>query len=66
MIWEMSSDLDNKHTVASGMQKTLYYAHCLDLPFLFSSNGDGFQFHDRTGLRDTTESALTMDAFPTP
>jgi type I restriction enzyme R subunit len=57
---------DNKHTIASGMQQALGYADCLDVPFVFSSNGDGFQFHDRTGLGDDTESTLGMDAFPSP
>ena len=40
---------DNKHTVGDGMQQALDYATTLDIPFVFSSNGDGFVFHDRTG-----------------
>ena len=31
------------------MQQALAYAETLDVPFVFSSNGDGFLFHDRTG-----------------
>ena len=31
------------------MQQGLAYAETLDVPFVFSSNGDGFLFHDRTG-----------------
>ncbi len=57
---------DNKHSIASGMQQALGYADCLDVPFVFSSNGDGFQFHDRTGLGDQTESTLAMEEFPSP
>ena len=36
---------DNKHSVGSGMQQALGYADALDVPFVFSSNGDGFLFH---------------------
>ena len=40
---------DNTHSVGDGMQQGLDYATTLDIPFVFSSNGDGFVFHDRTG-----------------
>ena len=40
---------DNKHSVGDGMQQALDYAEILNIPFVFSSNGDGFVFHDRTG-----------------
>ncbi len=33
---------DNKHTLGDGMQQGLDYANSLDIPFVFSSNGDGF------------------------
>ena len=36
-----------------GMQQALAYAETLDVPFVFSSNGDGFLFHDRTGTLAT-------------
>jgi type I restriction enzyme, R subunit len=49
---------DNKHHVASGMQQALGYAKALDIPFVFSSNGDAFAFHDRTGTFPETESEL--------
>ena len=39
---------DNTHSIGSGMQQALGYAETLDIPFVFSSNGDGFLFHDRT------------------
>ena len=38
----------------------------LDIPFVFSSNGDGFVFHDRTGASAATETNLALDAFPSP
>jgi type I restriction enzyme R subunit len=31
------------------MAQALEYAATLDVPFVFSGNGDGFLFHDRTG-----------------
>ena len=43
---------DNNHSVGAGMQQALDYATTLDVPFVFSSNGDAFVFHDRTGLSD--------------
>jgi type I restriction enzyme, R subunit len=36
------------------------------VPFVFSSNGDGFLFHDRTGTFPAIEQALTLDEFPSP
>jgi len=41
---------DNKHTIKSGMQQALDYAKILDIPCVFSSNGDGFYFHDKFHL----------------
>lgn len=57
---------DNKHSLGDGMQQALAYSDALDAPFVFSSNGDGFLFHDRTGLYGKTESTLTLDEFPSP
>jgi type I restriction enzyme, R subunit len=37
---------DNNHSVGDGMQQALDYATTLNIPFVFSSNGDGFVFHD--------------------
>ena len=39
---------DNKHSVEDGIQQALDYAEKLNIPFAFSSNGDGFIFHDKT------------------
>ena len=57
---------DNKHSVGAGMQQSLNYAETLGVPFVLSSNGDGFLLHDRTGLAEQTEQALSLDAFPDP
>lgn len=57
---------DNNHSVGDGMQQGLDYAATLDIPFVFSSNGDGFVFHDRTGQSATIETNLGLDAFPSP
>ena len=58
---------DNNHSVRAGMQQALEYARILDIPCVFSSNGDGFLFHDRTATTGTTlETELGMDDFPTP
>ena len=57
---------DNTHSVGAGMQQALRYAEMLDVPFAFSSNGDGFLFHDRTGMGTKVETELTLDQFPSP
>lgn len=57
---------DNNHGVGDGMQQALGYAESLNVPFVFSSNGDAFVFHDRTGTSAVTESNLPLDEFPSP
>ncbi len=53
---------DNKHSVSFGLQQAMTYAQMLDLPFAYSSNGDGFFEHDfLTGA----ERQLSLDEFPT-
>jgi type I restriction enzyme R subunit len=57
---------DNKHSVRAGIQQALDYAQILDIPCVFSSNGDGFLFHDRTATDGNIETELDIDSFPTP
>ncbi|MFM7635081.1 MAG: DEAD/DEAH box helicase family protein, partial [Cyanobacteriota bacterium] len=60
---------DNSQALGAGMQQALAYSDALGvphLPFVFSSNGDGFLFHDRTGQADTVESVLALEHFPRP
>ena len=57
---------DNTHAIGDGMQQGLEYAETLSIPFIFSSNGDGFLFHDRTGASAERETTLGLDAFPSP
>ena len=57
---------DNNHSVGDGMQQALDYAATLNIPFVFSSNGDAFVFHDRTGQSAQKEANLTLDQFPSP
>src|SRR5271165_902263 len=54
---------DNNHSVGSGMQQALDYAVTLNIPFVFSSNGDGFVLHDRTGTSMEKEATFSLDAF---
>ena len=42
----------NIYPVGQGMQQALDYADILDLPVVFSSNGDGFLEHDKSGFSD--------------
>ena len=57
---------DNTHAVGDGIQQALDYAETLNIPFVFSSNGDGFVFHDRTGESAEQETTLGLDGFPPP
>ena len=53
---------DNNHSVSFGLQQAMTYAQMLDLPFAYSSNGDGFMEHDfLTGL----EREISLEEFPT-
>ncbi|MCS6824845.1 MAG: DEAD/DEAH box helicase family protein, partial [Cytophagaceae bacterium] len=57
---------DNNHSVGAGIQQALGYAEILDIPCVFSSNGDGFLFHDRTATDGNIETEIGLDNFPTP
>ncbi|WYB27955.1 DEAD/DEAH box helicase family protein [Thioclava sp. GXIMD4215] len=57
---------DNRHAIGDGMQQALTYAQMLRVPFAFSSNGDGFLFHDATGQSPLVETTLGLDNFPSP
>lgn len=52
---------DNNHSISHGLQQAMVYAQMLDLPFAYSSNGDGFAEHDfLTGK----ERILQLNEFP--
>jgi type I restriction enzyme, R subunit len=57
---------DNNHAVGDGMQQALDYAEILDVPFAYSSNGDGFLEHDRLATHGVVERELSLDDFPSP
>jgi len=57
---------DNNYSVGAGMQQALEYAEILDVPFAYSSNGDAFLEHDRTGKSCVVEREIPLDQFPTP
>lgn len=57
---------DNKHSIGAGMQQALGYANSLDVPFVYSSNGDGFLEHDKTSQSGVLEKELSLNAFPSP
>lgn len=57
---------DNNHSVGAGMQQALEYAEILDLPFAYSSNGDAFLEHDRTGNGIVVEREIPLAEFPSP
>ena len=53
---------DNNHSVSHGLQQAMNYAKMLDVPFAYSSNGDGFAEHDfLTGK----ERMFGLEDFPT-
>ena len=54
---------DNNHSLGAGMQQGINYADILDIPFVYSSNGDGFLEHD---MKNGIEREITLDKFPSP
>ena len=57
---------DNQHAMGAGMAQAINYATLLDVPFSFSSNGDGFVFRDATLATGVLEQNLTLEEFPSP
>jgi type I restriction enzyme R subunit len=55
---------DNNHSVGAGMQQALEYAELLDVPFVYSSNGDAFLEHDRIAKTGVVEREIPLDGFP--
>jgi type I restriction enzyme R subunit len=55
---------DNNHSVGDGMQQALGYADMLQVPFVFSSNGDGFLFHNKIASDGVIERELALHEFP--
>ena len=54
---------DNNHSIGDGMQQAMEYAQLLMVPFVFTSNGDGFTFHNRL---DSSEQVIGLNEFPSP
>ena len=52
--------------MSDGMQQALNYAQMMNVPFVFSSNGDGFVFHNRYIQEGERETVLHLDGFPSP
>jgi len=57
---------DNKHSVGDGMQQGIEYAEALDIPFVYSSNGDGFLERDRLAQGGLIEREIRLDELPSP
>jgi type I restriction enzyme R subunit len=57
---------DNNHSVGDGMQQGLVYADMLQVPFVFSSDGDGFLFHNNIATDGAIERELAPNGFPSP
>jgi type I restriction enzyme R subunit len=57
---------DNKCSVRAGIQQALEYAEMLDIPFVYSSNGDGFYEHDKGLTNGEIEREIALHEFPSP
>ncbi len=57
---------DNNHALSAGMDQALDYAEAMDVPFVYTSNGDGFMEHDRTAEECPVERKLGLEEFPSP
>ncbi|PHS37684.1 MAG: restriction endonuclease [Sulfurovum sp.] len=56
----------NKLSVNAGIQQGIEYSNILDIPVVFSSNGDAFYEHDKTLSNGTIEREISLDNFPSP
>jgi len=56
----------NTLSINAGIQQGIEYSTILDIPVVFSSNGDGFYEHDKTLSNGKIERELTLDSFPSP
>ena len=56
----------NNQAVGAGLQQAMEYAEMMDVPFVYSSNGDGFVEHDRTKTEGQLIREIDLDAFPSP
>jgi len=56
----------NTFSINAGIQQGIEYSNILDIPVVFSSNGDGFYEHDKTLSNGTIERKLTLEDFPSP
>lgn len=52
---------DNKKSISYGLQQAMEYAKMLDVPFAYSSNGDGFVEHDFLSGKERT---FSLSDFP--
>ncbi len=57
---------NNNMPVGSGMQQALEYSEILQIPFIFTSNGDSFIFHDKTNSATALETEISLENFPSP
>lgn len=57
---------DNNHSVSAGMQQAIATGELIDVPFIFSSNGDAFMMCDCTVTDGQREREIPLDQFPTP
>ena len=57
---------DGKHSIGYGMQQGIDYVEILDIPFVYSSNGDGFVEHDPLQTHGELEREISLEEFPSP
>ena len=57
----------NNFSIEHGISQAINYTRYLEVPFAFSSNGDGFCFHDKTVTPpNKLETIIALDEFPSP
>lgn len=57
---------DNNHSVGAGMQQAIATGALIDVPFVYSSNGDAFLERDLSNPERVTEREIALNAFPSP
>lgn len=55
-----------KTSAMKGIQQSIEYCEMMDVPFAFSSSGENFILHDRSGTYEEKEFKIDLDKFPSP
>lgn len=57
---------ENNHSPRKGLQQAIDYAEILDIPSVYSTNGDSYIQYDRSDTQEELEEQIPLKKFPSP